>query len=248
MAPQFVVMITTSDATNDVKIAIIDNSRAMMTSCNGNAFAITGPFVLVTGGFHNKGSVMRSFDVFFDVSMNKSLNKQSIRRWVETPWRLCDVIVMFQCKKTKFCVEADPFMPMRDDGNTVVYLLSRLPTQKRVQCSWWRHQMERFSALLAICAGIHRSPLNSPHKGQWRGALVLSLICVWINGWINNRKAGDLRRHYDVIVMCRDISSFSSHRNIETRQLDQLTHFLELHISLCHLCFDTDFNVTPLTV
>ena len=31
-----------------------------------------------------------------------------------------------------------------------------------------------------------------------------SLICVWINGWVNNHKAGDLRRycaHYDVIVM-----------------------------------------------
>ena len=28
--------------------------------------------------------------------------------------------------------------------------------------------------------GIHRSPVNSPHKGQWRGALMLSLICAWI--------------------------------------------------------------------
>ena len=68
----------------------------------------------------------------------------------------------------------------------------------------WRHQMETFSALLGICAGIHRSPVNSPHKDQWRGALMFSLICVWINNWANNRKAGDLRRHrayYDVIVM-----------------------------------------------
>ena len=48
--------------------------------------------------------------------------------------------------------------------------------------------------------------MNSPHKGQWRGALVFSLICVWINDWINSREAGDLRRyraHYDVIVMRR---------------------------------------------
>ena len=47
-------------------------------------------------------------------------------------------------------------------------------------------------------------PVISPHKGQWRGALMYSLICVWINGWVNNREAGDLRRyrgHYDVIVM-----------------------------------------------
>ena len=43
--------------------------------------------------------------------------------------------------------------------------------------------------------GIHRSPVNSPHKGQWRGALMFSLICALINGRVNNREAGDLRRH-----------------------------------------------------
>ena len=51
------------------------------------------------------------------------------------------------------------------------------------------------------------SPVNSPHKGQWRGALIFSFICVWINGWANNREAGDLRRHrphYDVTAMCID--------------------------------------------
>ena len=52
--------------------------------------------------------------------------------------------------------------------------------------------------------GIHRSPENSLHKGQWRGALMFSLICVWIKGWVNNCEAGDLRRyraHYDVTIM-----------------------------------------------
>ena len=52
--------------------------------------------------------------------------------------------------------------------------------------------------------GIHRSPVNSPHKGQWSGTLLFSFISAWINGWANNREAGDLRRHcayYDVIVM-----------------------------------------------
>ena len=84
--------------------------------------------------------------------------------------------------------------------------------------SWWRHQMETFSALLAICAGISPGPVNSPHKGQWHGASRFSLICVWINGWVNNREAGDLRRHrshYDVIVMINsphaDITSLSRH-------------------------------------
>ena len=43
-----------------------------------------------------------------------------------------------------------------------------------------------------------------PHKGQWGGALMFSLIWAWINDWVNNREAGDLRHHrahYDVIVM-----------------------------------------------
>ena len=47
-------------------------------------------------------------------------------------------------------------------------------------------------------------PMNSPHKGNWRGALMFSLIGTWINDWVNNRKPGDLRRncaHYDVTVM-----------------------------------------------
>ena len=64
----------------------------------------------------------------------------------------------------------------------------------------WNH----FLRYWPFVRGIHRSPVNSPHKGQWRGALMFSLICLWINGWVNNGEAGDLRRyrgHYDVIVM-----------------------------------------------
>ena len=70
--------------------------------------------------------------------------------------------------------------------------------------TWWRHQMETFPRNWPFVLGIHRPPVNSPHRGQWRGALMFSLICVWINDCVNNREAGDLRRyraHYDVIVM-----------------------------------------------
>ena len=53
--------------------------------------------------------------------------------------------------------------------------------------------METFSTLLALRAGNSPVPVNSPHKGQWRGALMFTLIRVWMNGWVNNREAGDLR-------------------------------------------------------
>ena len=65
----------------------------------------------------------------------------------------------------------------------------------------WKH----FSCYWPCVRGIHRSPVNSPHKVQWRGALMgFFFICAWINGWVNNRGAGDWRRnraHYDVVVM-----------------------------------------------
>ena len=64
----------------------------------------------------------------------------------------------------------------------------------------WKH----FPRSWPFVRGIHRAPVNSPHKGQWRGALMFSLICTWINAWVNNREAGDLRCHHahnDVIVM-----------------------------------------------
>ena len=65
--------------------------------------------------------------------------------------------------------------------------------------AWWRHQMETFSTLPAPVRWIHRWPVNSPHKGQWRGTLMFSFICV-----------GDLRRHrahYDITVMVSEIRS-----------------------------------------
>ena len=64
----------------------------------------------------------------------------------------------------------------------------------------WKH----FPRYWPFVWGIHRSPVNSPPKGQWHGAFMFTLICTWINRWVNNREAGDLRRyraHYDVIVM-----------------------------------------------
>ena len=68
----------------------------------------------------------------------------------------------------------------------------------------WKH----FRVTGHLCGEFYRSPVNSPNKGQWRGDLMFTLICVWITDWVNNREAGDLRRdcaHYDVSVMYKSI-------------------------------------------
>ena len=64
----------------------------------------------------------------------------------------------------------------------------------------WKH----FPRYWPFVRGIRRSLVNSPHKGQWRGAFMFSLICAWINGWVNDGEAGDSRRHrahHDVNLM-----------------------------------------------
>ena len=87
---------------------------------------------------------------------------------------------------------------------------------------WWaqifplrRHQMETFSALLAICAG------NSPVPGEFPTQRpVTRSFDVYFDlrpnkRWVNNREVGDLRRnraHYDVIVMlCAHLAGTSLH-------------------------------------
>ena len=98
-----------------------------------------------------------------------------------------------------------------------------------VEPAWWCHQMENFFALLALLALLW--PVNSSHKGQWRGALIFSLICAWTNSWINNWDAGDLRCHctyYDVTVMCVPADS---HQHIITL-ISNINWYLVMLITL----------------
>ena len=71
---------------------------------------------------------------------------------------------------------------------------------------WWCHQMETFFALLAICAG--NSPVTSefPAQRPVMRSFDVFIDLRWINDWVNNREAGDLRchlTHYDVTVMSK---------------------------------------------
>ena len=64
----------------------------------------------------------------------------------------------------------------------------------------WKHLPRYWS----FVSGIHRSPKNSSHKGQWCRVMMFSLICAWIKVWVNYCEAGDLRRYrtrYDITVM-----------------------------------------------
>ena len=91
----------------------------------------------------------------------------------------------------------------------------------------WKH----FPRYWPFVRGNHRFPVISPHKGQWRGALMFSLICVWIDGWINNREAGDLRRyraHYDVIVMRRGNIAWCA--NEENKSMSIVYAHLDVHV------------------
>ena len=113
-------------------------------------------------------------------------------------------------------------------------LINVFITKKWTRCHWseiiriahddviiWKH----FQRYWSFVRKIHRSPVNSPHKGQWRWALIFSLSCVWTNGWANTREAGDLRRHrapYDVIIMAFEIP-----RNLAVLQV--LTHNRVVH-------------------
>ena len=77
----------------------------------------------------------------------------------------------------------------------IPYLSSVVYEQASNEADWinimmkikWKH----FPRYWPFVRGIHRSPVNSPHKGQWRGALMFSFICAWMNDWINTCEAGD---------------------------------------------------------
>ena len=88
------------------------------------------------------------------------------------------------------------FTSLRLDGD----IFSATPVdQTNTSLYWWRHQMETFSALLAICAGF---PAQRPVARSFDVFFDLRLNKRLSS--LNNREAGDLRSfhvHYDVIVM-----------------------------------------------
>ena len=91
----------------------------------------------------------------------------------------------------------------------------------RLQSSWWRHQMETFSASLGIYAGNSPVTDDFPTQRPVARSFAVLLIYSWINGWENNGEAGDLRRHrahYDAIVMIYQRTNHAPFANPSTYQ------------------------------
>ena len=121
------------------------------------------------------------------------------RRWPRVYRRSNVGLVSYTCAiETAFSGRRDGQGRVTVGYNTGFKITNNILYHYKPKMSWLRHHMQTFSALLAICAG------NSPVNGEFPATLMFSLICAWINGWINNGEAGDLRRHlahYDVTVM-----------------------------------------------
>ena len=92
----------------------------------------------------------------------------------------------------------------------VFFLLDQHDGETHDDVIKWKH----FPRHWPFVRGIHRSPVNSPHKGQWRRALMFSVICVWTNAWTNHREAE------------------TSSRSL-WRHCNQYTCFMPFHLRLC---------------
>ena len=153
----------------------------------------------------------------FYLRLKKRLSKHSRCRWFKTPsrslWRHCNACIG-SChkgpvmRKVFWCRQVIMLNSPTDGPNIYFHSASFGNHDDVIK---WKH----FPRYWPFVRGIHRSPVNSTHKGQWRRALMFSLIRAWINRWVNNREAGDLRRyraHYDVIVMAY-LTLFTSTNN-----------------------------------
>ena len=154
--------------------------------------------------------------------------REKLTKWALVPWLIsmpaCDSVVRVPCDRSMvFLLCRPPFLTHRSLFNQCKRMCS-VPDHSFRCGAWiqsyfllsfqalawysgshddvikWKH----FPQYRPFARGFHRSPVNSPHKGQWRGALMFSLVLRLTNGWVNITEAGDLRRyraHCDVNVM-----------------------------------------------
>ena len=99
------------------------------------------------------------------------------------------------------------------------------------------------SRVTSPLCGEFTGPGEFPTQRPVTRALMFSLICVWINGWVNNREAGDLRRyrgHYDVILMNQHVSIGSGDGLVLSRR--QATTLCNVVPWYCHALYAVIFE------
>ena len=111
-------------------------------------------------------------------------------------------------------------MPLKFKGNRISVVKVRRSHKCHDGVIKWKH----FPRYWRFVREIHRSPVNFPHKGQWRGALMFSVICAWMNGWVNTREAGDLRRHRAHYELWRHNNGFIGMVVLNLERLDIEPH------------------------
>ena len=102
----------------------METFSALLSICAGNS--------PVPGEFHAQSPVTRSFDVFFDLRLNKRLSKQSWGWWFETilcllmnKWKR---ILYMQTRLTDICREVDwPHPSISNHGVFCFYNLRHIP-------------------------------------------------------------------------------------------------------------------------
>ena len=137
----------------------------MMTSSNGNIFRVT------------------SFDVFFDLRLNERLSKQSWGWWFDTPspslWRHSNVYLFVSkvyesglrfagmCRwnmNDVFCFHINKRHYDDVIMGTIASQITSLTSVYSTVYSGADQSKHQSSTSLAFVWGIHRGPVNSPHK------------------------------------------------------------------------------------
>ena len=141
----------------------------MMTSSYGNGSRVAGPLwgnPPVTSGFPSQRISNADFNIFFDVSISKRLNKQSSRRWFETPrcstWRNCNW--RFHCLWWEICViSVRYFAVMKNAILAEIHILVRPPAWFVCNCTVGYSNLRRTSVLTIYTQWRWHIPLASYH-------------------------------------------------------------------------------------
>ena len=161
-------------------------------------------WIVLIGGWRNEFQMTYSSSVWiprFVTILSRWRMKWNDSRFIDPFWG--DTTGRFPLTYLRFCLCF--FIIIK--CHIICYILRTYLTVVNTAYVWWHNDVikrKHFPRYWPFVRGIHRWPVNSPHKGQWCGALMFSLICAWTDDRVNNRDAGDFRlnrAHYDVTVL-----------------------------------------------